>query len=480
MGDAGSAADRGGWFANLRVRTKIQVGIGIAASAAVLVGLTGLATISDLGSKNEALYSDNVAPLTSLAAMSRQLQAIRARYLEYGVASASTREKLGEQIAERDELLQTALDEYRPGAVETATVTEFEQAYQDLTGTARNTLIPLAVKRDVAGFATAYRETFLPQMTRAADAVEAENEAQLAQAAQRAADSRESASAARRTLIIVLIGGVLAAVLLGAYVSRVIVRRLDKVKASLTAMAGGDLTAKVDVRGRDEVGQMAAMLAVAQQQTRDVVAQVGAAAQSLSAAAEQTSVIANQISEGAATASQQARVVSQASDEVSQSVNTVAAGSEEMGSAIAEIARSANNAAEVVGKAVGITASANRTIGTLGDSSREIGDVIRVITAIAEQTNLLALNATIEAARAGELGKGFAVVAGEVKELAQSTARATDDVGNLVTAIQTDAGTVVEALAGIAQIVDKINETQTMISGVLTEQAAVTRDIVGA
>ncbi|MET0955465.1 MAG: methyl-accepting chemotaxis protein [Cryobacterium sp.] len=79
----------------------------------------------------------------------------------------------------------------------------------------------------------------------------------------------------------------------------------------------------------------------------------------------------------------------------------------------------------------------------------------------------------------GELGRGFAVVAGEVKELAQSTARATENVGKLVTAIQTDAGSVVEALAGIGQIVDRINETQTIISGVLTEQAAVTRDIVG-
>ncbi|PRY32063.1 methyl-accepting chemotaxis protein (MCP) signaling protein [Pseudosporangium ferrugineum] len=127
-----------------------------------------------------------------------------------------------------------------------------------------------------------------------------------------------------------------------------------------------------------------------------------------------------------------------------------------------------------------MTADANASVNGLEQSSTKIGDVVKVITSIAEQTNLLALNATIEAARAGELGKGFAVVAGEVKELAQSTARATGDVGTLVTAIQQDAATVVGALAGIGQIVDRINETQTMISGVLTEQAAVTRDIVGA
>ncbi|MCM4078094.1 methyl-accepting chemotaxis protein [Paractinoplanes hotanensis] len=477
MGDGGRTAAGGGWFANLRVNTKIQIGIATAALAAVLVGIVGLVAISDLSSKNGALYSDNVAPLTSLAAMSRHLQAIRARYLEYGVASPATSKKLGDQIAERDELVQAALKEYRPGAVDPATVASFEQAYEDLTATARNTLIPLAAKGDVAAFATAYRETFLPQMTVAAEAVEAENEAQLAQAAQRAADSRDSAAAARRTQIIVLIAGVLAAMLLGMYVSRVIVRRLDKVKASLTAMADGDLTARVDVRGRDEVGQMAEMLAIAQQQTRDVVASVGAAATSLSAAAEQTSVIANQISEGAATASQQARVVSQASQEVSQSVTTVAAGSEEMGSAIAEIARSANNAAEVVGKAVGITASANQTIATLGESSREIGDVIRVITAIAEQTNLLALNATIEAARAGETGKGFAVVAGEVKDLAQETAQATENIARRVEAIQGDSNQAVAAIGEISEIIGHISDYTTTIASAVEEQSATTAEM---
>ena len=152
----------------------------------------------------------------------------------------------------------------------------------------------------------------------------------------------------------------------------------------------------------------------------------------------------------------------------------------ELVTSIEEAERNVIAATSVAGQAQTMTADANASVNRLAESSTKIGDVVKVITSIAEQTNLLALNATIEAARAGELGKGFAVVAGEVKELAQSTARATDDVSSLVTAIQTDAATVVEALGGIGQIVDRINETQTMISGVLTEQAAVTRDIVRA
>jgi methyl-accepting chemotaxis protein len=163
-----------------------------------------------------------------------------------------------------------------------------------------------------------------------------------------------------------------------------------------------------------------------------------------------------------------------------EEANRITAAGAELVTSIEEAERNVVQATSVAVQAQTMTAGANASVRRLEESSAEIGNVVKVITSIAEQTNLLALNATIEAARAGELGKGFAVVAGEVKELAQSTARATDDVGNLVTAIQTDAATVVEALAGIAQIVDKINETQTMISGVLTEQAAVTRDIVGS
>jgi GAF domain-containing protein len=163
-----------------------------------------------------------------------------------------------------------------------------------------------------------------------------------------------------------------------------------------------------------------------------------------------------------------------------EEANRISSAGAELVTSIEEAERNVIAATSVAAEAQSMTADANASVHRLEESSTKIGDVVKVITSIAEQTNLLALNATIEAARAGELGKGFAVVAGEVKELAQSTARATDDVGTLVTAIQRDAATVVGALAGIGQIVDRINETQTMISGVLTEQAAVTRDIVGS
>ena len=121
--------------------------------------------------------------------------------------------------------------------------------------------------------------------------------------------------------------------------------------------------------------------------------------------------------------------------------------------------------------------TATETIGRLGRSSGEITGVVNLITSIAEQTNLLALNATIEAARAGELGKGFAVVAGEVKDLAQATARATDDISGRVHAIQTDSGAAVAAIERIAEIIGEINEHSSTIAAAVEEQTATTAEM---
>jgi methyl-accepting chemotaxis protein len=155
----------------------------------------------------------------------------------------------------------------------------------------------------------------------------------------------------------------------------------------------------------------------------------------------------------------------------------VSAGSEEMGASIREISQNATEAAQVAGEAVGLAARTSNTMNQLGDSSSEIGDVIRTITAIAEQTNLLALNATIEAARAGESGKGFAVVAAEVKDLAQETARATEDISKRVQAIQADTGGAVEAIEEITRVIGRISDYQTTIASAVEEQTATTAEM---
>lgn len=152
---------------------------------------------------------------------------------------------------------------------------------------------------------------------------------------------------------------------------------------------------------------------------------------------------------------------------------------EQLLQSITEVERNVLSAAAVAGDGRRLTDEANREVAELGGASADIGKVVKVIRGIADQTNLLALNATIEAARAGEAGRGFAVVAGEVKELAAETARATQDVDTKVNAIQGQVERVVDALAQISAVVGQIDETQQLIGGVLTEQTAVTREILG-
>jgi methyl-accepting chemotaxis protein len=206
--------------------------------------------------------------------------------------------------------------------------------------------------------------------------------------------------------------------------------------------------------------------------------EVAGTAGNLSISSEKLTEVSQQMSANAEETSAQVKVVSNAAEQVSQNLQTVATGAEEMGVSIKEIAKNATEAAKVATSAVKIAETTNATVSKLGDSSNEIGQVIKVITSIAQQTNLLALNATIEAARAGEAGKGFAVVANEVKELAKETAKATEDISRKIEAIQGDTKAAVEAIASISTIINQINDISNTIATAVEEQNATTNEMV--
>ncbi len=173
----------------------------------------------------------------------------------------------------------------------------------------------------------------------------------------------------------------------------------------------------------------------------------------------------------------QATLASGAAEQVSANAQALAKAVDEFNTSIREISGNTSNAATVAGHAVEAANRTNYTVTKLGESSAEIGNVIKVINSIAEQTNLLALNATIEAARAGEAGKGFAVVANEVKELAKQTSDATEDIIRKIATIQDDTAQAVDAIAQVTAIIRQINESQNAIPSAVEEQSAMTGEI---
>ncbi|MBI1766170.1 MAG: methyl-accepting chemotaxis protein [Acidobacteria bacterium] len=282
-----------------------------------------------------------------------------------------------------------------------------------------------------------------------------------------------------RTTLLIVLGLLLlgAAVLLAVLIGRGIMRSLTSAVQVLEVVATGDLRPRLQLDNQDEMGQMGQALNQALDAMQNVLHNISQNSQILASAAEELTANGLQMGQNMEETSAQAVVVSAAAEEVSSNVQTVAAATEEMTASIKEIARNVSAANDITGTAVTSAEATNILVTRLGESSTEIGNVLKVITSIAEQTNLLALNATIEAARAGEAGKGFAVVANEVKELAKETAKATEEIGRKVGGIQTDTTEAVAAIQQINQIIHQISEIQTAIAGAVEEQTVTTNEI---
>ncbi|MBE1424730.1 methyl-accepting chemotaxis protein [Desulfomicrobium macestii] len=259
----------------------------------------------------------------------------------------------------------------------------------------------------------------------------------------------------------------------------------------LKRMATGDMSGELKIDSGDELGRMQKDLNNMASSLRGIVTEITQRAKVLMGSsaelermsdgmlrnAEDLSLKSNTVATASEEMNANMNTVAAAMEQASVNVGTVAAAAEEMSSTIHEIAGTTDKTREVTMRAVDKATSASERVDKLGVAAREIGKVTEAINAISSQTNLLALNATIEAARAGDAGKGFAVVANEIKELANQTATATDEIRQRIEGIQTSTSATVEEIAQVMAVIGEVRDFVSTIAAAVEQQSAATREI---
>jgi len=468
------------YFRNMKTAGKLLVGFLGLSMLMVAVGVIGISKLATAQADLKSMYVNNLQAIAWLGQVRVDFESARLETVNLALEPDTTKYAT---IKASMAALDASIDSN--WALYTATDMtgrekfrdDYNSAIADYRKVRNDKLLPLAESNQLAEFVAVRTATILPLNARVTTDLVGLTDIENKAAAQAVADSAAAYSSARLLIIGFILAALVLSIALAIGIGRLIAGPLRKTVDVLEGLAEGRLDLELDVRTKDEVGQMAAALNRAMARLREAMGAMGNNAQGLASAAEELSSVSAQMKGSAEDSATQAQAVSAAAEQVSMNVQTVSSGAEEMGASIREIAKNTTDAAGVALQAVRAADSAGVTVARLGESSIEIGNVIKVINSIAAQTNLLALNATIEAARAGEAGKGFAVVAGEVKELAQETAKATEEIGRRIDAIQTDSQAAVTAINQISGIISQINDTQSTIASAVEEQTATTNEM---
>jgi methyl-accepting chemotaxis protein len=420
--------------------------------------------------------------------------------------SLAEREALASDVAEHVEIFEGRIQDNKKlplGEAITGALQPVQAPLESYIALARSMVDralvdPAAAKGDLGQFLAVFRE-LETELSKVSDLIASNAEETERNAKEGAATGKVVQVATTAFTVLLLVGYSMA-------LAFAVLRPVRRMTGAMRGLASGDKSIEVPARGRkDEIGAMAEALQVfkdtaiaaermaaaraeeqkAKERRQQVVdgliaefdKSVAASMQVTASATGQLESTAQGMTATADETSRQATAVAAASEEASTNVQTVAAAAEELSASIGEISRQVGQAAKVAGQAALDAKKTDGTVQGLAETAQKIGKVVELINDIASQTNLLALNATIEAARAGEAGKGFAVVASEVKNLANQTGKATEEIAAQINAMQAVTAEAVEAIRSIGGTVGQINEISAAIAIAVEEQGAATQEI---
>lgn len=498
---------------NMKTRTKLLVSFIFMAVLVTVLGIMSIYGTQEMSGMFENMYNNNLVPLIDLGKINDELAMIRIRALRItGEADQAQRQKTLDEANESEKEINKTIDKFGATYLTPEEKNVFEQfkagwaAYNE----SRLRTFNLALN---AKFDEAKQNAQGDAMKKYLSVDEALGKLVGIQdkvGKELFMESVADYKFIRNEAIVLTAVAIIAAIALGLILSRMIASPLQDGVSIAKSIADGDLTFSLNGKNsdrKDEVGELLGAMGRMGEKLKGIMADIRSAADTIASASEELSSSSEQMSRGVADQAGRTSQIATASTEMSQTVVDVAKNASNIATSASDTVKTAQEGESIVNKsveevkAIAVTVSESaQLMSSLGERSKQIGDIVSVINDIADQTNLLALNAAIEAARAGEQGRGFAVVADEVRKLAERTAKATSEIGGMIKAIQDEVQKAVlsmehgtkrvnvgvdfsiQAGNALRGIVDSVNGLQSMVQQIASateEMSSVSDQISG-